>query len=76
MSDFLLSAHKLALSDLGKAIAINPSHADNYYLRGDCQCKLGHYEQVKIMRVCQYWSVLTLKCLGAVRLQSGREQTV
>eukprot|EP01034_Spumella_vulgaris_P021885 gene21885-27961_t len=40
-----MQAHKLALSDLGKAIAINPSHADNYYLRGDCQCKLGNYEQ-------------------------------
>lgn len=40
-----VQAHKLALHDLGRAIAINPSHADNYYLRGDCQCKLGNYEQ-------------------------------
>lgn len=31
--------------DLGKAIAINPSNAGNYFLRGDCHCKLGDYEQ-------------------------------
>ena len=42
----LCSAHKLALHDLGKAIAINPIGADNYYLRGDCHSKLGNYEQV------------------------------
>jgi len=39
-----IQAHKLALLDLGKAIAINPTSADNYYLRGDCHCKLGNYE--------------------------------
>lgn len=39
------AAHKLALHDLGRAIATNPTHPDNYYLRGDCQCKLGNYEQ-------------------------------
>lgn len=44
----LLTAHKLALHDLGKAIAINPVGADNYYLRGDCHSKLGNYEQVSI----------------------------
>lgn len=38
-------AHKLALMDLGRAIAINPSNAGNYFLRGDCHCKLGNYEQ-------------------------------
>lgn len=45
---FFLSslAHKLALMDLGKAIAINPSQPANFYLRGDCQMKLGNYEQV------------------------------
>jgi hypothetical protein len=32
--------------DLGKAIAINPSHAGNYFLRADCNYKLGNYEQV------------------------------
>ncbi len=41
-----VQAHKLALNDLGKAIAINPSHAGNYFLRGDCHYKLGNYEQV------------------------------
>lgn len=34
--------------DLGKAIAINPSNAGNYFLRGDCHCKLGSYEQVNL----------------------------
>lgn len=38
-------AHKLALMDLGKAIAINPSQAMNFYLRGDCHFRLGNYEQ-------------------------------
>lgn len=42
------AAHKLALHDLGKAIAINPIGADNYYLRGDCHSKLGNYEQVRL----------------------------
>ncbi len=42
-----VQAHKLALNDLGKAIAINPSHAGNFFLRGDCHYKLGNYEQVK-----------------------------
>lgn len=37
-------AHKLALADLGKAIAINPAHAENYFLRADCHYKLGEYE--------------------------------
>ena len=41
-------AHKLALHDLGKAIAIHPVGADNYYLRGDCHSKLGNYEQVRM----------------------------
>lgn len=40
-------AHKLALMDLGKAIAINPSNPGNYFLRGDCHSKLGNYEQVQ-----------------------------
>lgn len=40
-----MQAHKLALMDLGKAIAINPSKADNYFIRGDCQSKMGNYEQ-------------------------------
>lgn len=40
-----IQAHKLALLDLGKAIAINPSHAENYFLRADCHVKLGNYEQ-------------------------------
>jgi tetratricopeptide (TPR) repeat protein len=33
------------LIDLGKAIAIHPINAENYYLRGDCHMKLGNYEQ-------------------------------
>lgn len=40
-----VQAHKLALQDFGKAIAINPSNAENYFLRGDCHMKLGDYEQ-------------------------------
>jgi hypothetical protein len=32
--------------DLGRAISIHPSNAGNYFLRGDCHCKLGNYEQV------------------------------
>jgi tetratricopeptide (TPR) repeat protein len=40
-----VQAHKLALMDLGKAIAINPSQPANFYLRGDCHLKLGNYEQ-------------------------------
>eukprot|EP01038_Epipyxis_sp_PR26KG_P007639 gene7639-10398_t len=36
--------HELQV-DLGRAIAINPARAENYVLRGDCQCKLGNYEQ-------------------------------
>ena len=39
-----IQAHKLALSDLGRAIALNESRAQNYYLRGDCLSKLGNYE--------------------------------
>ena len=39
-----IQAHKLALHDFGKAIAINPANAENYYLRGDCHMKLGDYE--------------------------------
>lgn len=38
-------AHKLALQDLGRAIAINPLLADTYFVRGDCHSKLGNYEQ-------------------------------
>lgn len=43
-----VQAHKLALMDLGKAIAINPSQAINFYLRGDSHFKLGNYEQALI----------------------------
>ena len=41
-------AHKLALFDLGKAIAINPARADNFVLRGDCHSRMGNYEQVRL----------------------------
>ena len=39
-----MKAHKLALNDLGRAVALNDSRAENYYLRGDCHAKLGNYE--------------------------------
>jgi len=39
-----IHAHKLALADLGRAIALNPDRPENYYLRGDCHAKLGNYE--------------------------------
>jgi tetratricopeptide (TPR) repeat protein len=42
-------AHQLALSDLGRAIALNPMKSENYFLRGDCNSKLGNYEQVIIL---------------------------
>jgi len=40
-----IHAHKLALADLGRAVAMNPERPENYYLRGDCNSKLGNYEQ-------------------------------
>jgi hypothetical protein len=53
---YLPAAHKLALHDLGKAIAINPVGAENYYLRGDCHSKLGNYEQVRSEPcLCAQW---------------------
>jgi hypothetical protein len=58
------AAHKLALFDLGKAIAINATSPDNYFLRGDCHSKLGNYEQV-----CVVWSMLRwqLRCAVVVK---------
>lgn len=53
-----VQAHKLALNDLGKAIAINPSHAGNYFLRGDCNYKLGNYEQVSIRQKSLYCCIV------------------
>ncbi len=39
-----MQSYKLALNDLGRAIALNPRTAENFYLRGTCQSKLGNYE--------------------------------
>jgi tetratricopeptide (TPR) repeat protein len=39
-----MKAHKLALHDLGRAVALNEDRAENYFLRGDCHAKLGNYE--------------------------------
>ena len=39
-----IQAHKLALADLGNAIAMNPDRAELYFMRADCNCKLGNYE--------------------------------
>ena len=62
-------AHKLALHDLGKAIAIHPVGADNYYLRGDCHSKLGNYEQVRIrLERCRSSIVSSTFCLISNRL--------
>jgi tetratricopeptide (TPR) repeat protein len=41
----LFAVHKLALTDLGRAIALDPTKPENYFLRADCQSKLGNYEQ-------------------------------
>merc|ERR1712023_448106 len=38
-------AYKLALSDLSKAILLNPEKAATYFLRADCFSKLGSYEK-------------------------------
>lgn len=58
-------AHKLALHDLGKAIAIHPVGADNYYLRGDCHSKLGNYEQV-CMRLESYQSSIVYSTFNLI----------
>jgi tetratricopeptide (TPR) repeat protein len=39
-----IQAHSLALADLGRAVALDPERASNYFLRGDCHSKLGNYE--------------------------------
>lgn len=39
-----IQAHTFALADLGRAVAMDPHRASNYYLRGDCHSKLGNYE--------------------------------
>ncbi len=39
-----MKAHKLALHDLGRAVALNDGRAENFFLRGDCHAKLGNYE--------------------------------
>ena len=39
-----IQAHTFALADLGRAVAMDPERAGNYYLRGDCHSKLGNYE--------------------------------
>lgn len=39
-----VQAHKLALADLGNAISMNPDRAELYFMRADCNCKLGNYE--------------------------------
>lgn len=38
-------AFKLALSDLGRAILLNPENSTTYFLRADCYSKLGNYEK-------------------------------
>jgi tetratricopeptide (TPR) repeat protein len=37
-------AYKLALNDLGRAILLNPEPSEPYFLRADCNSKLGNYE--------------------------------
>ncbi len=73
-----VQAHKLALNDLGKAIAINPSHAGNYFLRGDCQYKLGNYEQVFPLFKYYYQpiSYFSSNYIGTARLQSSRVERI
>ena len=39
-----IQAYKLSLSDIGRAISLNPDRPENYYIRGDCHSKLGNYE--------------------------------
>lgn len=39
-----MNAHKLALSDLARAINLMPEKSENYFLRGDCHCRMGNYE--------------------------------
>ena len=65
------SAHKLALGDFGKAIAINPSQANNYFLRGDCHSKMGNYEQVNNLSLainCVYLSIFIIPAIVVLLL--------
>jgi tetratricopeptide (TPR) repeat protein len=39
-----MHAHKFALSDLANAINLMPEKSENYFLRGDCHCRMGNYE--------------------------------
>lgn len=40
-----LKAYKMAVKDLGFSIAAEDSRPEPYFLRADCHCKLGSYEQ-------------------------------
>jgi len=40
-----LKAYKMAVKDLGLSIAVDDSRPEPYFLRADCNCRLGSYEQ-------------------------------
>mmetsp|Transcript_4032 Transcript_4032/g.4125 ORF Transcript_4032/g.4125 Transcript_4032/m.4125 type:complete len:852 (-) Transcript_4032:143-2698(-) len=40
-----LKAYKMAVKDLGICIALDKCRPEPYFLRGDCHCRLGSYEQ-------------------------------
>jgi tetratricopeptide (TPR) repeat protein len=65
-----IQVHKLALIDLGRAIALDPSKAENYFLRGDCHSKLGSYEQAladfEIAIVYGYKDPFSLLCTRGI----------
>lgn len=52
MYEHVYIAHSLALADFGRSVVLNPERSANFFLRGDCQSKLGNYEQVRESRVC------------------------
>lgn len=63
------AAYKIAVVDFGKAIALRPNRAENYFFRGSCQCKLGNFERVVIHRLIISFSVCVFPLLsGNIRL--------
>jgi tetratricopeptide (TPR) repeat protein len=51
-----IQAHKLALADLGRAVALNPDRPENFFLLADCHARLGNFEQA-----IKYYTVAELK---------------
>jgi hypothetical protein len=61
-------AYKIAVVDFGKAIALRPNRAENYYFRGSCQCKLGNFERVCHVFISPFISSSLPSLSGDLRL--------